>query len=344
MREPVFKRPNSPFWWCYVRNPDGGRGRRVSTGCRDKTAALQKWRALERLSVTGADKTKATSLADALDRRIEERGSAGRAAGTIEMLTQKSRHLNRLLGADTPLRLITAAAIDRYVSARLSEGASRSTIHKELSTLRGALRLAKRRGEYAHDLAAVMPEFAAVYKPKTRALSFAEIKALLAALSPKRAALVAFLLATGATYPSEVKNLRKGDVDTRGWFVLLRGTKRETRYRKIPIVSFARPWLLMAVEYVPFDRWGNIRRDLHHACDSIGIERCSPTDLRRTLATLLRAHGAPPHLLANLLGHADSRMVERVYGRLSPEQLGTLLGEHTGYTGTKNTAKQRRKA
>jgi hypothetical protein len=30
-----------------------------------------------------------------------------------------------------------------------------------------------------------------------------------------------------------------------------------------------------------------------------------------------------------MLGHKDSKMVERVYGRLSPEMLASLLKQHT---------------
>jgi hypothetical protein len=53
---------------------------------------------------------------------------------------------------------------------------------------------------------------------------------------------------------------------------------------------------------------------------------------RRTCATWLRAAGTPPHLIAPLMGHADSRMVERVYGRLEPSALAQLIAEATGTT------------
>jgi hypothetical protein len=74
-----------------------------------------------------------------------------------------------------------------------------------------------------------------------------------------------------------------------------------------------------------FLRWTNVRRDLHVACGTAGIPPCSPNDLRRTCATWLRALGAPPDLIAGVLGHADTRMVERVYGRLPTELLRERL-------------------
>jgi len=78
--------------------------------------------------------------------------------------------------------------------------------------------------------------------------------------------------------------------------------------------------------------WQNVRRDLRAACKKLKIPRCSPNDLRRTCATWLRAAGTPPHLFALLMGHADSRMVERVYGRLEPAALAQLIAKATGST------------
>src|SRR5215468_10336116 len=48
------------------------------------------------------------------------------------------------------------------------------------------------------------------------------------------------------------------------------------------------------------------------------IDVVNDNDLRRTCLSWLRASGVAPHLLAPVAGHVDSRMVERVYGRLQP--------------------------
>jgi hypothetical protein len=47
-------------------------------------------------------------------------------------------------------------------------------------------------------------------------------------------------------------------------------------------------------------------------------------------ATWLRQHGTEPHLIAVALGHTDSRMAERVYGRVPVESLGRMLAERVG--------------
>jgi hypothetical protein len=79
-----------------------------------------------------------------------------------------------------------------------------------------------------------------------------------------------------------------------------------------------------------FRPWLNVRRDLHEACERAGIPPVSPNDLRRTCATWLRAQGVPPHLIAPVMGHVDSRMVERVYGRLPTDQLALRLSQELG--------------
>jgi len=74
-----------------------------------------------------------------------------------------------------------------------------------------------------------------------------------------------------------------------------------------------------------FKPWANVRRDLRAACALAGIPTVSPNDLRRTFETWLRKQGVVPSLIAPAMGHADSRMVERVYGRLGAEDLRAQL-------------------
>jgi hypothetical protein len=44
----------------------------------------------------------------------------------------------------------------------------------------------------------------------------------------------------------------------------------------------------------------------------------------------MRAEGVPPDLIGAYLGHTDSRMVERVYGRVDVNALGALLRSKMG--------------
>ena len=273
----------------------------------------------------------------------------------------------RLLGSDMRIARIDARAVDNYIETRLKEGAARHTIQKELVTLRGTLKVAKRRGEFTGDIGAVMPDgFSAGYKPRVRFLSGDEAQRLLGELTPDRAARVAFILATGARW-SESDRAMRTDIDWRREIVHLRGTKTEGSARAVPIVGASFDLLAHVERYAEgvggllFRSWANTRRDLSEACARAAkkalsvhlaaIEKpfeafskaeqaalqarfafapVSPNDLRRTYATWLRQHGTEPHLIAVALGHTDSRMAERVYGRVPVESLGRMLAERVG--------------
>lgn len=67
------------------------------------------------------------------------------------------------------------------------------------------------------------------------------------------------------------------------------------------------------------------RAKLHLACTQAGIEACSPNDLRQTYAKWMRLARVPAEIVAPTMGHRDTRMVERVYGRLVAGGIGALL-------------------
>lgn len=325
----LYKRGDT--WWCsfYVN----GVRVRQSTGCRDKRAAEARAAELERRAAdpTHAAANEAT-LADALSAVAADRRAKGRAEGTITMHRTKAGHLVRVLGADRALSTIDAAAVDAFIEQRLGEGAARSTVHKELCSLRVALKIAIRRGRWQGRLEAVMPEgFSLDYKPKTRALTRDEFDRLLVALRPGRAAHVAFIVGTGARW-IESERAQPSDVaaDANGGSVHLRGSKTEGADRVVPLVGFMRELVARAALALPFEKWHAVRRDLAVACKRAGIAPVTPNDLRRTCATWLRGSGVPPSTIAVVLGHRDSRMVERVYGRLPVDALRRELVGHLG--------------
>jgi len=333
----LFKRGDT--WHCTYYDALGRRVRR-STQCTDRKAAEARARLWER---DAADPEHAArrnaTLGDALSlllRTREEQARAGRrSAETALFYRHKAGHLTRVFETDAngapvpyPLLRLLPREVDRYVSQRREEGASESSIHKELVTLRAALKLARRAGLWNGDPAALLPvAFAPEYKPRSRFLTRRELARLLSELSPDRAARVAFMVATSAEWSATVRALRN-DVALDHSAVHLRGTKRTTRDRVVPIATQPQLELLRyALTHAEgedpalFLPWQNVRRDLREACKRAGIPPCSPNDLRRTFATWLRAAGAPTDLIAPVMGHADTRMVERVYGRLAPSDL-----------------------
>ncbi len=349
MRRPFRLHRRGRVW--HVHGYIGGERVERSTHCEDRKAAEAVARQIERDLADPADATSnAATLSDALNlllRTREEQAKAGRkSAATVAFYRQKSGHLLRVLEHDgdvgaprVPFRLarLQARDVDRFISARRGEGASEGTIAKEIVTLRAALKLARRHDLWQGDPGAVCPiAFSPEYEPRTRFLSRPELQKLLAELEEDRAARVGFIVATSACWKETVL-ARREDVTEGLSAVLIRGTKRKTRFRTVPIVSGEQKSLLRyAVEHAQgggglfFTTWHNAGRDLDAACERAGIPRCTPNDLRRTCATWLRARGTPPHLLAPIMGHADSRMVEKVYGRLSPADLAVRIAAAIG--------------
>lgn len=339
------------IWYTWVPKPGGGT-KRVTTNCTDRGAAKGKARELERRAADAAYQASyTTTVQQACDRFLASRKRAGRAAGTLHHYEVKCSWLATRLRM--PLAMLNVAAVEKYIDAREKE-ASRTTVKKELRALGAVLRHAKRVGIWTGEVERVIPEYADDYQPRKRALTQLEVRNLLLALAGpdnaqgherarNRAAMVAFIVATGARWGEAVRARRE---DVSGDFVHLRGTKTKGAKRTVPIVPMTRTLLDFAMEHGGdgrlFDSWSNPTRDLEVACRQAGIEKASANDLRRTVATWMRAAGVDISIIAAFLGHSTSRMVERVYGRLSPQELrARMTGRNVDRMGGKTSVPKR---
>jgi integrase len=332
--------PKNGIWYTWTYDEHGSRVQR-STRCKlaDRKKAEEFARDLDRrASRSDHGPTEKATLVDALELLVADRRRSvllgKRSAETLAFYKKKTGTLRRLFGDAFKLRALRSTDVDAYVDKRLAEDVTASTIAKELGALRAALKLAKRARIWKGDLGEVLPvDFSPEYKPRTRWLPLAELDRLLAALAPGRAARVAFIVATSARWGEADRAERR---DVRPWRVHLRGTKTEGAERDVPLVA---EWQQRLIERALeggsstgrlFARWTNVRRDMHAACKVAGIAPCSPNDLRRTTAHLLRAAGAQLPDVADVLGHADTRMVERVYGRRGVDDLAASLARGAG--------------
>lgn len=314
-------------WYCSVYV--NGERWQFSTRCCDKVAAAAVARQFERDAAHPADAAaRAETVSTCLHRVIAQRTQDGRD-GTAAFYRVKAGHLVRLLGADTPVAQLTRQHMESYVSHRRAEGVGQHTIHKEMMTIAVALREARRGGLWSGEVDALIPRLSTGYRPRTRWLTLEEAHGLLDQLAGDRRARVAFLLATGATW-SDTDRARWEDLSLAA--VLVRGLKTRHRWRHVPLELPAQRYLVEVVRQhaegmggALFRPWTNVRRDLHAACGRAGIPPCSPNDLRRTLGHWLRGAGVAPDLIGAVLGHADSRMVERVYGKIPVEVLAARL-------------------
>jgi integrase len=267
-------------------------------------------------------------VADALEYLVEQSMTKQWAATTLDMFADKSGHLLRLLG-EIALVELRSPALKQYIDRRLTEGAARETVRKELSTLRAALREAVELAWMPEELAnGCIPRFAAKYKPRERWLSVEEYTRLLMALPAKRRTWLAMAVYLGGRF-SELEGAAWSDVDLEQATLRLRGTKTDGADRFVPIPG---P-LLDVLRRVPksdrigtiAERWTNVRRDLAIACQLAGIQPVTPNDLRRTYASWLVNEGVPLKTISRLLGHKSTRMVDLVYGRLADETLAAAV-------------------
>jgi len=237
---------------------------------------------------------------------------------------------------------LTREAVERYIASRLSEGAHTHSIHKELVVLRGAIASAKTRGRY-HGPADLVPQFSAGYTPRKSYLTFDQFELLAQHVVPpvrqnagaaaraswerRRQSRLFYCMLIAFGSPR-----RCGELEALRWeqhIDLGRGVmhipKGKTVGRPIAIHPMLRPWLeiLHAGSGPLVQRWRNVGRDLPAACERAEVPRCTHNDLRRTFASWLVQGGTPLMVVARLLGHSSTRMVDLVYGQLDEP---TLLG------------------
>jgi integrase len=331
MRDRLYKR--GKIYWARVPRPGGGTTR-TSTHCTDRRAAEAAYARLER-EAFGAPRVPTDAPAYTVGQAVAALvadGCSGLAAGTIEMYEQKGGHLRRVIG-DVDVNALALEDGKRYVAQRLAEGAARPTVQKELVTLRRALAGAHEVGLFTKDPRAVVPRFKVRYVPRRRWLTPDQAGALLGVLQLHRQLWVGVAVYTGARY-SEIAGLRWDDIDFARKTVHLRGTKTEGSDRVVPLAA---P-LARALGRVRRGRharlvvgaWGNVRRDLAAACARAKVPTVSPNDLRRTFASWLKQAGEDSFIVAQLLGHSSSRMVELVYGRLSEATMAGAISKLPG--------------
>lgn len=345
MRDRLYKRGD--IWWCRIRGRTG-RIERKSTHCRDYQAALTVAADLER---SAASEDHATAEETPFERGVTDYFAdlvrRGRSSATIAIAQQKTGHMLRLWGKSTPLARITARLVTEYIDARIEEGVSRFTVKKELGHLGQVLRLARYHRAYHLDVDQVIPPFfSGEHRPRTRWPTIEETRLLLAELEPRRAAHLAFIVATGARL-SESLRARRSHVDWSRRVVHVAGTKTRGADAEVPITRLTEELLRWSLETAPgpdllFHPWDKIHRDVAAACVRAGIARVSPNDLRRAFGHWHRAAGVPVDIVAKMLRHTTDKLAQTTYARIGGDQLSELVARALAsvpvlYLGTAST-------
>lgn len=320
----LYRRHATGNWYGDYTTPEGKRIQ-GSLGTKDKVVAKERLRLAE-LGATTNSRGKKQRLMDAIDGMIG--AMHNKAEATKQMYREKGRRLLKTMG-NPFVSEVSLSSLDRYIDRRRSKdpehgNATDHTIQKELITVRRALKYAVRT-KMLHALP-TWPEFSANYTPRKTWLTPEEFEKVCAELEPKRR-LWASLAALGGMRAGEVERIEWEHLVER--LMSVPGTKTEASARPVPIA----PALRHRLDAIPrearvgrvVERWTNVRRDLHAACDRAGVKRVSPNDLRRTFASWLVQQGVPLLTIAAMMGHTSTRMLEKVYGKLSQANLENAI-------------------
>ena len=331
----------------YADYTDHGQRIQCSLRTTDRTVAKERLRDLE-LSATHSGGHKTEALADALD-YFTNVSCAAKAKATRLCYEQKARHLTRLLGGVT-LAQLEREHVERYIAARIKEGANPHTVHKELVTLRGTLKAAK--GRTFRGTLDVIPAFKFKYEPRRRYLTPVQFlrltEHLVQPVSPKaqaatrqasdelraRRILYCMLIAFASARRGELEAMRwEEHVDLASNRVVI--PQGKTVSRQLLIAPQLRPWLEHFYERcggvgAVVEPWGSVTRDLKDACARAKVPRVTCNDLRRTFASWLVQARESLFVVATLLGHSSTRMVEKVYGRLDAATLDSAIAKLPG--------------
>lgn len=312
-----------------------GRHHRRSLGTKDSAVARARLRQLELVS-TDKSAYARHSLKAAIGDLLAV-VAHGNAAPTWKAYRQKGENLVNGMG-DIDLNEVTRDVVLGYVRERKRQRAADGTIHKELVVLRRTLHEARERDMWRGDPRAVVPSVKVNYEPRENWLTAVNGGRLLRELAHPLRRLWAALAMLAGLRLSEIETLRWEHVDLPAKRLRVPGRKTASSWRVVPIGADLER--LLRAEYkrrkgdMVVTRWPNVRRDLAAAIERINrqdeassfkrkrnppprLRAVTPNDLRRTFASWLKQQGHDSLVVAQLLGHTSTRMVEKVYGRLS---------------------------
>jgi integrase len=210
------------------------------------------------------------------------------------------------------------------------------TIRNELAVIRAAINWCEKKGLIDKAPFIQMPKFAA---KEVKALTKAQFRKLLdGAKRPHVELFMRLAVATGAR-SNAILDLKWDQVDLERNIIILNPRERiqTAKYRAtVPINAQLREHLVKAKEgslsdYViehGRERVGSIKKGFAAACERSGV-KAHPHMLRHTAAVWMAEAGEPMAVIAQYLGHSDSRITERVYARFSPQFLSSAASALT---------------
>jgi integrase len=290
------------------------------------------WRedgATQRRALRTKDRDAAQRAIDDLQRRVSEPAAAVSGiypAYLADKGTERAvwawKRLQPTFGAMRPDQ-IDRKACRAYVATRRRASATDGTIHTELTFLRAALRWHDKNTQAVVELPSKPP-------PADRYLTKPQYERLVDAAEAPHVHLFIVLALASAGRLTAILQLTWDRVDfERGVIRLGTGEKLRKGRATVPMTDRARTALLKAaeartsthvIEYggKPIAR---IRKALTAVAIAAGLPWVTPHVFRHSAAVWMAEDGVPMAEIAQVLGHSDSRITERVYARFSPTHL-----------------------
>lgn len=331
----LVKRKDAKYY--YITWTEGGKSKRVSTGCADRADA-EKWFAgfiLEIQSPTAKDPSEAL-LSLILDDYWNEHAPRTLSKRTIEAHIVT---LKKFFGEDK-VSSISRQRIREFIDQKRKEGLSDGTTRRYLTTFSAALNFAKKEGRLT-----VVPYIDKPASPPARErwLTNDEVARLLAACVAPHLRLFIMLALYTAQRKRAILELKWSQVDFKsGMIDFAASTKKVSSKRRVtvPINDELQEALEKArreadSDYVVSYKGERIKSDILRGFYAV-VERAfgdgeiktlarktqgiSPHTLRHTAATWMALNGVDLFLIAKVLGQSVQRTTE-MYAKYHPEHL-----------------------
>lgn len=210
-------------------------------------------------------------------------------------------------------------AVVKKIKADLAPVYAPGTINRSLGTLRKALHDAWIDEDHPHrvsaDYSSLVTPVADAHRARKVTLSLDDVQRIADHASANVRAAIWCCLFTGCRR-GEILKARPEDIghDT---LRVLAGNTKTLRYREVPIVAAARPWIAKLPLPVNFE---GVKSGWRRAREAAGMRHVQFRDLRRSCGTLLLQAGAPMHVVSQILGHTSVTVTEKHYAFLADKQ------------------------
>lgn len=212
----------------------------------------------------------------------------------------------------------------RYAAKRMGMGISAGTVIKDLSTIRAALKWARK------DQGAVF-EFPRTPPPRDRFITRAEVAKLVDAADLGHVKLFIALAWCTAGRHTAILELTWDRVDFEAKTVRLatnaaHGPKGRATVRVAEwgLAALRASYEARTCDYVI--EWGgkplkSIKRSFGEAARRAGLQDVTPHVLRHSAAVAMAGAGVPMAKISQFLGHTSTKVTERTYARFQPDHM-----------------------